>query len=246
MIKPACLIVWPLHIDFPVCRWNLERFKDYFSSIWIALSNHHVPDRDLSNFIRSKLPFANFVEVVRTRDDWRDDAVNNLLDNLGNDVSHICFMEQDFLIKDNTFFEKVFKDDLPFIRYQEDKRIHPAFAVVRKDLVDKTSKDFSVSPPGDHFYKFFNELSFGVNIEDLGVAKKEDYYHMAGLSQNYMNFIYGEPFFKPINFLYYNYKSMQFKFQHPYFYQLEAQIEKTYGHSLHTFLDNFFPKNEHI
>ena len=244
MIRPSALMVWPKNCDYPVARYNLNRFKEYFYTIWIALSDHHVPDQNFGNYIKAQLPFCNFVEVERTRPDWRDDAVNNILDKVGN-VSHVCFLEQDFLIKDETFFEKVFKDDLPFIRYTEDKRIHPAFAVVRKSLVDKTSRDFSVSPPGDHFYKFFNELPFGVNVEDLGVTKKEDFYHMAGVSQNYRNFQYGEPFYKPVNFLYYNYKNMKFLYQHPFFYQLEAQIERTFGHSLiHTFLDNFFPKDE--
>ncbi|PWU04804.1 MAG: hypothetical protein C5B43_04160 [Verrucomicrobia bacterium] len=242
MIKPSCLLVWPLHLDFPVCRWNLERFQDYFNGIYIGFSQHHIENQDLSNFIRSKLPFAHFVEIIRTRDDWRDDAVNCLLDVMPKD-GYVCFLEQDFLIKDKTFFEKVFRKEHPFMFYQEDQRIHPAFSVVRRDLVDKTSRNFAVCPPGDHFYQFFNELPFGINIEDLDVHKREDYYHMAGLSQNYMNYTYEEPFFHPNNFLYYNYKSLQFPNQHPLFNSLQQGIERKYGHpEHHAFLNNFFPE----
>lgn len=192
MIKPACLIVWPINVDYPICRYNLLRFKDYFSSIWIALSNHH-QEINLGNFVRANLPFCNFVEVVRTREDWRDDAVNNLLDKTENE-KYIFFLEQDFLIKDGTFFEKVFKDDHDFIYFMEGSRIHPAFACIKRELIDKTSKNFSVFPPGDHFYKFFHELPQGINIEELGAIHKEDFYHLAGVTQNYMNFKYGEPF----------------------------------------------------
>lgn len=240
MIKPTALITWPLHLDFPVCRWNLERFKDKFDGIYIALSDHHVENQDLSNFFRSKMPFANFIEPKRTRDDWRDDAVNNLLDVVKSE--YVLFLEQDFLMADG-FLDKVLAEPHDFAFYQEDKRIHPAFALVKRSLIDKTSRDFSAQPPGDHFYKFFNELPTGVNIEELGAMKKIDYYHMAGLSQNYRNFTYGDPFYHPINFLYYNYMNLKFPDQHPLFYQLELQIEKTYGHApIHTFLNNFFPK----
>jgi len=241
VIKPACLITWPLHLDYPVCRYNLERFKDYFSSIWIAFSNHH-QEIDLSNFIRAQLPFANFVEVERTRDDWRDDSVNTLVDKTQNE-RYLLFLEQDFLIKDHTFFDKVFKEDLDFICYKEEGRTHPSFALVKRELVDKTSKCFAVSLPGDHFYKFFQELPEGVNIDTLGVINKEDYYHMAGLSQNYQCFKYGDPFFHPNNFLYFNWKSLQLPVKkHPLFNGIEQSIENTYGHCpKHIFLNKFFP-----
>lgn len=242
MIRPTVLLTWPLHLDFPICRWNLERFQDYFDSIYIAFSNHHVENQDLSNFIRDRLPFAHFVEVKRTRDDWRDDAVNCLLDSAG-EKEYFCFMEQDFLIKDKTFFEKVFAEPHDFIFYQEDTRIHPAFACVKGELVQKTSRNFAVCPPGDHFYKFFQELPFGINIEDLDVHRKVDYYHMAGLSQNYQNFKYEEPFYHPINFLYYNWQSLQFSNQHPLFLSMQQEIERKYGHTQnHTFLGQFFPE----
>ena len=242
MIKPACLIVQPKHLDFPIFRYNMHRFKKYFSSIWIALSDHYVPNQDLGNFCRAQLPFANFIEFERTRPDWRDDAVNNLLDKT-KDEKYILFFEQDFLIKDDSFFEKVFKDDVDFAYYKEDQRIHPAFALVKRELIEKTSKNFSAWPPGDHFYKFFNELPEGIDIEHLGVKQREDYIHLAGLSQNYQNFKYGDPFFKPNNFLIYNWLSMQFPIQHPLFNSIQQQIENKFGHpKSHIYMGNFFPK----
>lgn len=239
-MKPNCLVVWPTHLDYPVFRHNLNRFQKYFSSVWIAFSRN---DREinLSNFVRASLPFCHFAEDPRNKYDWRDSAVNEALRQITTDEP-ICFIEQDFLIKDETFFEKVFENEHDFIYYQEGSRIHPAFAVVKRELVEKTSKDFSVYPPGDHFYKFFSELPKGENITDLGVVNKVDFYHMAGLSHNYTNFEYGDPFYHPANFIYYNYKNLQFPNQHPLFKALQQRIENVYGHSEHhVFLDNFFP-----
>lgn len=240
-MKPAVLLCWPKHNCYPVCEWNLERFKDYFDGIYIAFSEHHVKDRNLSNHIRARLPFATFTEVERTRQDWRDDAVNQLLE-LTKDKEYILFLEQDFLVKDKTFFDKIFSTNADFIYYKEGERIHPAFAVVKRDLIDKTSKFFGVYPPGDHFYKFFTELPEGMDIDRLGVKREKDYYHMAGLSQNYMSFEHEDPFYRPINFLTFNYLSLQFPNQHPLFYQLQQAIENKFGHPKnHMFMRNFFP-----
>lgn len=249
MIKPTVLLVWPRHIDFPVARWNLERFQKYFDGIFIGFSEHHINNQDLTNFLITSMPFAKFIDVERSQfGDWRNDAINQLL-RFAKDSSHILFLEQDFLIKDDSFFEKILGSDNDFTYYQEIERVHPAFALVSKDLINMTSKDFTPYPPGDHFFKFFSEIinatkpfDIGININDLGVEYKNDYFHLQGLTQNYMNFRFGEPFFRPQNFLYYNWRSSQFPIQHPLFKAIQQQIELQYGHpQKHTFLNNFFP-----
>lgn len=239
MIKPALLLVWPRHLDYPVCRWNLERFKDYFSSVWIAFSEHH-REKDLSNFIKDKLPFCNFVDVVRTGSDWREDAVNQLLDKVQEE--YVIFFEQDFLIGSNKFFDTVLSEPRDFVYYKEGERVHPAFALIKTELVKKTDRQFAAKFPDDHFDHFFRQIPNGVNIEDLGLVKREDFYHMNGLSQNYQNFLYDDPFYNPANFLYFNWKSLQFPNQHPEFLGLQQSIENKFGHTpKHTFMDNFFP-----
>lgn len=241
MVKPILLVVHPIHLDFPIFRYNLNRFKDYFASYWIALSNHY-QEVDYTNFLMKEIPDAHFVNVKHTGHDWRNDAINETLDQIKTDEP-ICFIEQDFLIKDASFFEKVFKDDYKFLYFMEGERVHPAFAVVRREEIEKTSRDFAAYPQGDHFAKFFDELSSGISIDELGVKAKEDYYHMNGLSQNYVSFKYDEPFHHPNNFLYFNYKSINLPIErHPQFAQLEKAIDLKYGHpERHSFLDKFFP-----
>ena len=102
-MKPALLLVWPSTLDFPVCRWNLERFKDYFDGIYIGFSEHHREEGNITNWIRESLPFCTFIDVTRTRSDWRDDAVNCILEKI--DSEYVCFFEQDFLIKDHSWIK---------------------------------------------------------------------------------------------------------------------------------------------
>lgn len=243
MIKPILLTVWPIHIDYPLFRYNLNRFKDYFSGIWIALSNHY-QEVDYSNFIRASIPFAHFVEVKHTELDWRNDAINETLNKIKTNEP-ICFIEQDFFIKDEFFFEQIFKDEYNFIYFMEGKRVHPAFALVKRKILEMTSKDFSADPPkGDHFWKFFKELpTSGIYLEQLGVKNKVDYYHLNGLTQNYMNFKNNTPLYQPNDFLAYNYLCRYLPIEnHPQFFQMERMIIEKYGKGdTEGFIKNFFP-----
>lgn len=245
MIKPIVLVTWPIHIDFPLFRYNMIRLKDYFASIWIGLSNHH-QDVDYSNFIRASLPFANFVEIKHEGLDWRNDSVNEVLDKITTNEP-ILFMEEDFLICDDSFFDKVLSSTYDFIYFSEGSRIHPAFSLIKRDWIEKTNRDFSAYPDTenkDHFGKFFDELPGArININELGVIYKEDYFHMNGLSQEYMNFKNDQPFYNKDNFTYYNYKCLSLPIEnHPQFFQIEKAIETKYGHpEVHEFLDKFFP-----
>lgn len=241
MIQPILLVVQPLHLDYPLFRFNVDRFRKYFASVWVALSNHYQED-DLSNFMRAQMPYANFVNVKHKKMDWRNDAINETLDKIKTNEP-ILFIEQDFFIKDDSFFEKVFAQDNEFIYYMEGERTHPAFALVSRRKIEETSRDFSAIPPKDHFGKFFDELSSGVSLEELGVKREEDFYHLNGLSQNYMNVKYDDPLHRQNAFLYYNYKCLSLPIEnHPKFYQTELGIDRKMGHpKTHPFLDKFFP-----
>jgi hypothetical protein len=228
-------------LDFPLFRYNLKRFNKYFAGVWIGLSNHH-QGVDYTNFIMKSIPEARFVLIKHEGYDWRNDAVNEVLDQIKTDEP-ILFMEQDFFIKDASFFEKVFKDSYPFVFFMEGDRVHPAFALVAREEIEKTSRDFSAIPPKDHFGKFFDELSSGISIDELGVKNKVDYFHMNGLSQNYMSFKYGDPFYQSYQFLFYNWNCLKLPVeQHPDFLQIEQSIEAQFGHpTKHDWLGRFFP-----
>ncbi|MCL5073537.1 MAG: hypothetical protein M1308_21980 [Actinobacteria bacterium] len=241
-MKPIVLVSWPRHVDIPLFRYNLKRFQSYFQEIYIGFTYHHEPE-DYSNFIRKDLYFANFLDIERTDEDWRSECVNQLLDIIP-PSDHILFLEQDFLIKDESFFDKLFEKDHDFLYYQENGRIHPAFAVVRRNLINETHRDFSPNPPLDHFGRFFEEISTqvkGETLEDYGMKWREDYYHMQGLTQNYKSFKYGDPFFRPATFFYFNWKSSLLPDQSPFSSVME-QVNLFKRPKEHEFLDKFFPK----
>lgn len=255
MIKPTVILTWPIHIDFPLFRYNLERFKDYFENVVITFSNINQQE-SYRSYIVKDLPFATFVGNTGDKKDWRDDAVNLALDKAPS-ASWYLFMEQDFLIRDVRFFEVVLNTphEYNFVYFKEDTRIHPGFVLVNGDLVRKTSRDFAANPPAwDHFGKFFRELgdlTEGVDIETLGLRAKVDYYHLAGLTQNYACFKNNQPFYKPDEFLTYNMETLELM-QHQYvtlpenFMKmcLEISVKEGVGSSLegkNEFIRDFFP-----
>ncbi len=85
-------------------------------------------------------------------------------------------------------------------------RLHPAFLLADKGLIENTDKNFSAMPPQyDHFGLFSEQLEKQVNpayLEDLAPGK---WSHMAGLTYNYMLLMRGEkPNFKIEKFKEYN------------------------------------------
>lgn len=243
-MKPDVLVVHPLHLIYPLWQYNMVRYKEYFRSLTITFSNHHM-ERDYSNFIRQQLPFANAVEYKGDKPDWRNGAVNAGLDTMPED-GHVLFMEQDFLFTE-TFLQKVLKDTYKFIYFTEGERVHPAFALVERKLVNSTNRDFSAYPDTDnkdHFGRFFDELTTGINIDELGVKSRIDYFHLNGLSQNYMSYKNDQPFYNKNDFLTYNNNCRYLPIDnHAEFYQIELAIDRKYSHpETHPFLDRFFPK----
>lgn len=241
MIFPDILVTWPLHLDFPLFRFKMLRYQEYFRSLTIVLSNHH-QEKDYSNFIRVALPTAKFVEYKGSDPDWRNGTVNAGLDVMPKD-GHVLFLEQDFFWTD-TFLEKVLNDHHDVIYFTEGTRVHPAFSLIKREIVDKTHRDFSAYPDlfGDHFGRFFSELVLGKNITELGSIKDVDFWHMNGLSQEYMNYKNDTPFYNKADFTFYNHECRYLPIEnHPEFYQIEYAIDRKYGHPGTNHLQKFFP-----
>ena len=112
--------------------------------------------------------------------------------------------------------------------------------------MDKTSKDKSARPPAyDHFGLFFQEalrLSNSADLEQIGLHKGEDYYHLAGLVQNY----HAKPFHKPNAFLTYNRLALDLPVAYNDFREKMEAIDKDPSNPF--FLDeptrNMFPRKE--
>lgn len=227
MIKPDVILTWGRHVDFPLCRYNLKRFAPYFNKVYIALTDHGM-EADYTQFFTTNIDaqFKN-LPLPTGSQDWRNVAVNTMLEK--SEATHVLFLEQDFLIKDDRFFEVLLnQSEYDFIYYDEQERVHPACALLPRHIIDQTSKDFSARPPAyDHFGLFFQEairLTNSADLETIGLHKGEDYYHLAGLTQNY----HAKPFHKPNEFLTYNRYAMRLpSIVYPNFYMVMEEIDKT-------------------
>lgn len=242
-MKTDLLITWPRHIDYPLFRLTLAKYRWYFEKIYIALVQSNLP-RDLSVFLIETLPWAQFVKPPAVRSDWRDNAIYDLL--IHSQAEMILFLEQDFLIKDGVLLDFAVNCHQPFLGFREGERIHPGFVLIKREIIEKTSKDFSANPPAhDHFGQFFQEVAKLVKmkfIEEYGFDKKVHYYHLNGLTQNFQCYQERQPFYRPEEFLTYNSCCLRLDIrQEPEFLLLQKEIELRHGGSDVEFIKKFFP-----
>ena len=247
MIRPSLYLIWPIHCDFPLFRLHLKKNHQLFDKIFIVFTNLNQKE-NYKVHVLNTLPFIIHSKPLDKKSDWRDDAVNTSL-TLEPFSEYCLFMEQDFLINGDRFWSIVLDTTADFVYYEEGGRIHPAFALVRRTLVNKTTKDFAAHPPKyDHFGKFFEEitnLTPGINLKKLNLIDKIDYYHLGGLTQNYHCFYNNQPLYKPQDFLYYNYQSMLLPSQSMRFFRVQLEIYEKYEKvETHPFLEDFFPKDK--
>jgi len=246
------ILCQPRHVDYPWFRFKLKEWRKYFDKVYIALTQGLEPD--ISQFLIGDYKGARFIKSPKTDGltDWRHLAVKDVLITFSQS-EWVLFLEQDFLMTDH-FLESmclnasIYRYDL--IYYQEDKRIHPAFCLARKEDIVKTSMDFSANPPQyDHFGKFFEELfkiveeNKRIEIKELGFEEKKDFYHMCSLTQNYHCHKLKEPLFRPEIFLAYNYYCLNLPIkQSPHFFSLMKEIEAQHGRGdTQGFIKDFFP-----
>jgi len=127
----------------------------------------------------------------------------------------VLFTEQDFFWKGEYFLDQVFKSikDVDIVGVKQGGRLHPCFLLTRKELIEKTSKNFD--PQGqdkDHFWLFSNELlkqGTFLDIRDLGLFEGVDWYHFSSLTWNLARIKDGDirEFHELSEFLVYNYLS---------------------------------------
>ena len=208
IIKPDVLLVWPSGYDYPLCRFQMDNFKTFFNKVIICTYDHGRPD--FRPFLKEAMPKAIFVDSGVDSTSWRERAT--LLALSKSQSEWILFTEQDFFAKDDHFYEKVFEaaktHDVVGIR--NGTRLHPCFLLVKKSLLNKTRKDFSVNGDGkDHFWNVSQELLELGNfkdIRDLGLYEGVDWFHFSSMTWNLFRIKDSDvlEFHEPAEFLVYN------------------------------------------
>jgi len=186
----------------------------------------NVVNLDYRDFIKEamKQDSLSFIEPTPSRadQDWRNVAINKALEY--SDSEWIWFTEQDFFIENPKEFWKGIDnlmENFDSIIYNEGERPHPCCWFVKREFIDKTSKDFGVIPDkSDHFGKFYEELNSICRIVHL--VENDSMYHMNGLSQNMHMLQSGdEPNFRPEEFQEYLKDCLKIKLPlHPDFVKL--------------------------
>ena len=200
---------WPNNIDYPQHRLWLNRYAALFNKVLIYINEQNIEGWDFRKFVEEHVHDAIFPKEVPVVGDWRNTATHECLKH--SDAEWIWFIEQDFLMN-NDFTDRIELAMKSFdtIGFIDHNRLHPACWLVKRDILEKTSKDFSAHPEEglDHFAQVTKEArkeTTWTTLEDLGLVEGRDWYHHAGLTSNYMLAQHGKkPNYNPEEFLVYN------------------------------------------
>lgn len=185
-IKPDVVMVWPSGCDYPLCRFQLQAFRNFFNNIVITTYKQGEPD--FREFLKQVMKKTTFVDGGVDGPSWRERCTLAALDKTKSDW--ILFTEQDFFWKDDHFLYKIIaaaqKHDVVGVRQGE--RLHPCFLLVKKETLLKTHMDFSVNGDRkDHFWNVSQELlklgSF-MDIRDIGLFEGVDWFHFSSMTWN--------------------------------------------------------------
>lgn len=220
------IVVWPNFLDYPLFRIFLLNYGPLFNNILIMVTEQNLSSYDYTNGLREWM----VDEILKTRDtnivvegplitpeneDWRDWAVNTALQHSGSD--YLWFMEQDFFADWSALFGKIanaIDEGVDAVGFYEEstERLHPAFMVISKEVLEQTCMDFSPHPKRDHFGHISADLEEMeaeiITLEELGLKGWRYWYHMQSLTYSYQQVIMGgQPTFNVADFLVYNHRA---------------------------------------
>lgn len=251
MSKPDLMICWIKHADYPIFRETLRKHRDFFGKIVIYWSEHF---RDIyfDEFIQKDLEslgnieFLPNIEYKYGQEDWRNVATNYMLKYTDSDW--ICSVEQDWFSSDwDKLLEVTSKamENNDFVGWQHPGGyIHPGYWFIKRELLERTNKDFSARDGQDHFGWITQDaLKLGVKLFDIdkdGGLKCDipsyfnletqglDAMHMGGVNQNYLaGLTPNHDFHRADIFMVYNYWCRKANvIQDPRFTELSLEVEK--------------------
>ena len=210
-IKPDLIAIYPRHADYPIFRDQIARYRNHFDKVIVMFQYFNTTTKDFMMFVAAEL---NKHDVMcyetglnsHQRPDWRDHSTNIALSM--SESSHVLFIEQDFLIYNDALLPEVFAAGNDVCLVENHERLHPAFMLISRENINRTSLDFAVGEGYDHFGRFTKELStLGhsfINLEDMGFIRKKDFDHLAGLTYNHDQILAGnEHLYRPEDFCIY-------------------------------------------
>lgn len=190
-----------IYNDYPIFRQLLTKYRSKFNKIILYASRHHgVIDEE--EFMRKTFPetwVSTEIDWTTPGIDWRQVETEPLLEK--SDAEWILFMEQDFFCDD---WDKLWVDveremgsGADMIGWYDNNSffyIHPSFLLIKRELLDKTNKDFRAHPEvqgSDHFAMITKDAQdLGakiVTLQDMGYKEWDNAFHLGGLTYPYQN-----------------------------------------------------------
>lgn len=224
-MKKSLVISWISACDYPLFReWIRKWGVNFFDEIiiyWDVQFRHPFYwafiQQDLAQF--PEIKFLDPVDYGFGVGDWRHAATTEMIKHATGDW--IFSIEQDWFcrnweehfgaiegsLKESDFFGWWNPTNNPYI--------HPAFWAIKRELLEKTNKDFSAHPEingSDHFAKItYDAIQLGARIDRYGgdFHPTSLHFHLGGVNQNYLNGLTeGFKFHRPEAFSVYNYLSV--------------------------------------
>lgn len=201
--KPDVISQICMHCDYPLWRAMITKYRHLFGKVILYPSNHH-GHIDMESFWEENFPetWVKPVEIDYGVEDWRQAETIPCLSY--SDSDWIWFTEADFFTKD---WEKFFDDMEKFSAISDmmglwnpthSPYIHPSCLFIKRELLEKTSKDFRAHPEingADHFSMITQEakeLGKIITLQDMGykceVTPDDDCFHLGGLTYVYQDF----------------------------------------------------------
>lgn len=184
-MKIDVILTWPKNCDYPLWRQFIRDNRHRFENIYIFFHQTNA-GHDFRPFVYNSMAQDNicFRDFQYTAvDDWRNIAINQALELSKSEW--VWFTEQDFIITDpDEFWGQVYKNEsADFIGIDVSGRWHPCCMFVKREIINKTQKNFAVIPGvKDHFGRFQK------NLEEMIIKRvflNKGWRHLNGLSQNF-------------------------------------------------------------
>ena len=201
MVKPDVIVAWPISHDYPLWRQFIRDNRERFAKVIVSVTQHD--GTPMIDFVREAMcpDDVTFIDARATGSaDWRDVAVNLALN--VSDAEWVWFTEQDFFITEPEYFwrlvnelclgDEYSKPVDAYGRYDDAEaserdhfiRNHPSCLFVRRSLIEATSRNFGVTPRGDHFAQFSDEI-LRVPNSVIMLMNGYGWEHLQGLTQNH-------------------------------------------------------------
>ncbi|SRR6266581_5066497 len=249
-MKKSLIVCWISNNDYPLFREWLEKYHSFFDEIiihWDIMFRFPFYNAFIQSSL-SHIPNIKFLDMVQRElgvDDWRHAATTEMLRHATGDW--IISIEQDWFSKDwdrlLNASEQAMKNSDLFGWYNPTNfpYIHPAYFFIKREMLEKTRKDFSPHAEingADHFAMITRDaLDNGaklIKLQDLGFVtdkldpRETDCFHLGGVNQNYLDFdvrFQANAIHRPEIFSVYNHFSRKANVdQSPYFMSIMDKV----------------------